>query len=460
MVYSITPNVNLAKPFFGLAKLCLAEYDIYMSATPEQTIAAAGFPVYLHGLSAIDSYLGRNGAASVQILCGADLADLARLFEGLRYPGAAFADAAVDSGGKTWYFRCEDALSKDDMQDPYRFLWKISGHSLNFLEFYQDCTSRRFYDPHDIYPLLRSIRDNVNYDETDASQWWKSANVNADSCHALFDAAVVLARYFSPSSPEDEFSLEGASSIEDKSSIKGASGSRDINAIAAQFGGLHKATPPVIEEQRLLLINLLEAANPAPGFELLKKCGFIAAYWPELAILDDVDHSKEFHPEGNAWKHTLETFRYRKPGANGVFDLCLSLGLLLHDMGKPIAASFGSHRFDGHAELGARAAARFLERLEFNPSLVQGVYFLVKNHMLPAALKRLPVARTGEIMASPLFPLLMELYRCDESSSFKGLDGYYENSAAYQSYLRNVKNPYRSADGKKTNRNAILLGKK
>jgi poly(A) polymerase len=43
----------------------------------------------------------------------------------------------------------------------------------------------------------------------------------------------------------------------------------------------------------------------------------------------------------------------------------------------------------------------------------------------------------------------MELYRCDESSSFKGLDGYYESSAAYQDYLRHRRSPYRSADGKK-----------
>jgi poly(A) polymerase len=69
--------------------------------------------------------------------------------------------------------------------------------------------------------------------------------------------------------------------------------------------------------------------------------------------------------------------------------------------------------------------------------------------MLPAALPRLPFAKTGEIMASPLFPALMELYRCDESSSFRGLDGFYESSAAYQSYLRYRRNPYRSADGKK-----------
>jgi poly(A) polymerase len=179
-----------------------------------------------------------------------------------------------------------------------------------------------------------------------------------------------------------------------------------------------------------------------------------------------VDHSKEFHPEGNVWKHTLETFRYRKAlgrrnpvqgkgnaeEIGGSFDLTLSLGLLLHDIGKPSAASSGAHRFEGHAELGAAKARRFMERLGFESVLIEHVYYLVRNHMLPAALPRLPLIRTEEVICSPLFPTLLELYRCDESSSFKGLDGYYESSAAYQSYLRNVRNPYRSADGRKISR--------
>ena len=77
--------------------------------------------------------------------------------------------------------------------------------------------------------------------------------------------------------------------------------------------------------------------------------------------------------------------------------------------------------------------------------------------MLPAALKRLPLTKTKEIMSSHLFPTLMELYRCDESSSFKGLEDYHENSAAYQAYLKNLRNPYRSADGKKLGRKEMYL---
>jgi poly(A) polymerase len=398
-----------------------------MAETPVQEISAAGFPVYLHGLSAIDSYLGRNAAAAaataVDVVCGADLADLARLFEGLRYPGASLADAAVDSNGKTWYFRCEDP----------EHVRNCRHHSFGFLEFYQDCTTRRFYDPNGIYPLLRFVRDGVKYEDATAAQWYETANAAADPCRVLFDGAMILARYF----PETN---SGA-----------------INAIAAGLRGLN-GTPPGTEEQRLLLIRLLDAANPAPGFELLKRCGFIAAYWPELAILDDVDHSKEFHPEGNVWKHTMETLRYRKaPGRDNGFDLRLSLGLLLHDVGKPLSESSGRRRFDGHAELGERQARHFLQRLGFEAPLVRDVCYLVRNHMLPAALSRLPLIRTGEIMSSLLFPTLLELYRCDESSSFKGLDGYYRSSAAYQSYLKYRRNPYRSADGKKLNRAGVRI---
>jgi poly(A) polymerase len=399
-----------------------------------ETISAAGIPVYLHGFSAIDAYLNQNAITATHVLCGADIADLARLFEGIRYPGATFADAAVDTGGKTWYFRCHDPGNVKN----------YPGSSFTFLEFYQDCNNRRFYDPNGIYPLLRSIRDRFDYANKEMqAQYgidacWKTSKANADPCRALTDQALILAKYF----PETS--------------------TREINTLAEKFCDWNNAVPPGTEEQRLLLTSLLEAANPAPGFELLKISGFIAAFWPELALLDDVDHSKEFHPEGNVWKHTMETLRYRKSVGlqrgrrhDAGFEPQLSLGLLLHDIGKPLSNSAGSRRFNGHAELGERQARRFLERLGFDAPLIHDVCFLVRNHMLPAALPRLPLIRTGDIMASPLFPALLELYRCDESSSFKGLDGYYQSSAAYQSFLRHRHNPYRSMDGKKINNPAL-----
>ena len=380
-----------------------------MAFTPAEEITAAGFPVYLHGFNAVDSYLGRKNTIAFHAICGADLADLARIFENLRYPGAALADAAVDSKEKTWYFKCLDSDSGMEAA-----VSKASA-TFDFLEFYQDCKTGRYYDTAGIYPYLRFIRDGVKCENIGLSQIRENSQIHPRKL--LNDMAVILAKYF----PETT--------------------SREIGKIAEKYR-CQNCGKPSTEEQKILLAGLLEAANPAGGFELLYKSGYISAYWPELAVLNEVDHCKEYHPEGNVWKHTMEALGHRKAAGSG-FELKLSLGLLLHDLGKPLSKSAGSRRFDGHAEMGSRQARRFLERLNFESGLIDDVCYLVRNHMLPAALPRLPLNRTGDIMVSPLFPLLLELYRCDEASSFKDLGAYYQSSAAYKNFLKNRRNPYR-----------------
>jgi poly(A) polymerase len=409
-------------------------------------LAYRGFALRLRGFSAIDRYLGRDPLPFVFLETDAALSDLARLFEGLRFPGAALADAAVEQEGRGYFFRCLDSESRD-----------VPDFACGLLRFTQDWKTGRFYDPGGFYPLLRRLRDRgraagkrprpglfaaEDRPEERLPPCWEGFDRAENRIRAAMEGALILARYC----PGDDDHLS--------SCPKG----REIAELAGAMGKLPSAPSPGTEELRLLLTVLLDSPRPALGLELLKAAGFIGEFWPELAILDDVDHSKEFHPEGNVWRHTLETFRYRKPapGSPTAYELRLSLALLLHDAGKPLAASSGSHRFEAHAELGARQARRFLDRLGFGEDLVRDVVWLVRNHMLPAALPRLPLIRTREIMESPLFPLLMELYRCDESSSFKGLDGYYESSAAYQAYLKHRRNPYRTAEGRKISRQELL----
>ena len=405
-------------------------------------ICSKGFFAYLYGFGAIDTWLGTNLLYSkktngaVFVLTNADVAELAKLFENLRFPGVDLADAALDNKNCTYYFRCVDFTS--DYKPCFAFL-----------NFYYDYSSQKFLDPSGNYMLLRGIRKNLLSDSKIGENQIDLLKILSDELNSNFvygqsdgylsavtDTALVLAKYYNSTNHEIKSYLNTIASL--------------FNAEAAQF----QRTEMNQEWQRIFLSELITSSNPALGLEFLKRCGFIDKFWPELARLDDADHSKEFHPEGNGWEHTIETFRHRKitSGQSWQFfshDLLLSLGLLLHDCGKPISSSAGSHRYDGHAELGEFQARRFLERLGFGQSLTNDVCFLVKNHMLPAALPRLPLFRTEQIMSSPLFPLLMELYRCDESSSFKGLDGYYESSAVYQQFLRNKRNPYRTADGKK-----------
>jgi poly(A) polymerase len=370
------------------------------------SLTAAGYTIKFRRYSALDLYFRLPSLPFFWIETNADIAVLARYIDNLRFPGVGVADAAVETSGETCYFRCLESNEQSEKSFP-------------LLSLTYDWQTKRFQDPLGVYPLLRKIRNHKSETDLDLT----IAQPHTGNSHTVMEAALLLARY--------GFSAETFAATKEQNMSPGP------------------------EIQRVFLCCLLLSARPELGLELLKKSGFLKEFWPELASLNEVDHSKEFHPEGNVWNHTLETFRYRKPAASGAFDLRLSLALLLHDVGKPISASLANHRFEAHAELGAQAAARFLERLEFHPALIQDIFYLVRNHMLPAALKRLPLTKTAEIMASPLFPTLMELYRCDESSSFKGLEGYYENSAAYQAYLKNVKNPYRSRDGKKIKRSNV-----
>ncbi|MDR2095848.1 MAG: HD domain-containing protein [Treponema sp.] len=407
------------------------------------TLSSAGYSVKLFGWSALDAYWRCQPLPYAWLVTDADISTLARIFDGLRFPGVDIADAALDDKGETWYFRCIDApLASGFSGISHTGGNSYTSDSLNLafklLCFYLDGKTVRFQDPYGIYPLLRQLRDgrygsSAPNDKVYSNRapllslsggtWLDGLFPHADRFYASMEGALILSRY-SGDSPQPS-PVEAASAV----------------------NRLSSGPPPREEAQRVFLVSLLTSPRPDLGFELLKASGFLQELWPELDLLSSVDHSKEYHPEGNVWNHTLETFRYRKS-----WDLRLSLGLLLHDIGKPVSASAGNRRFAGHAEIGAGIARKFLGRLGFLPAIIGDIQYLVKNHMLPAALKRLPLIRTEEIMQSPLFPTLMELYRCDESSSFKGLGGYYENSAAYQAYLKNRRNPYRTSDGKKVSR--------
>jgi poly(A) polymerase len=408
-------------------------------------LVSEGYSAGIWGFSALDRYMGYSSLPFTWVETDADTPVLARLFEGFRFPGTGIADGAVDAGDRSWYFHCLDSEeSRWDLDGRWNSETRCPSYTL--LSLRQAWETKRFQDPQGVYPLLRELRDGpamrpqggekaaeaqkkgalsgraVDFGEP-VEPWWTGVYRETSRYQALMDGALILARYGTAHTAP-----------------------APIAKIAAYLEPLPPGLPPNAEGQRVLLSSILVSPRPDLGLEFLKASGFLGELWPELQLLDGVDHSKEFHPEGNVWRHTMETFRYRKTTAHNrmACDLRLSLGLLLHDVGKPLAASSGSRRFAGHAELGARAARKFLKRLEFDPSLIEDIYYLVKNHMLPAALPRLPLTRTQEIMESDLFPTLMELYRCDESSSFKGLDGYYKSSAAYQGYLRNRRNPYRS----------------
>jgi poly(A) polymerase len=358
-----------------------------------KVLSESGIPAYESSFTALDAYLCVKPAPVRFAIASCALQDLAKAFDELDYPGTYYADAALDlkidsdtgmQSSCALYLRCADSPK--------------AAESAVFaqLDLLRDPSRDVFMDPKDVYP---SLREKV------------AAMRSAPPEQQLFEAAVLVSRYSYELAPEA------------------------LPPLPRDFG---------VEAQRDLLSLMLTGPSPERGLELLRKVGFVDAYWPELASLVGTDQSKEYHPEGDAWAHTLETFRHRKLPALG-----LSLALLLHDVGKPRAAESEGRKFDRHAEIGRSVAERFLTQLGFPRPLINDVSFLVRYHMLPAALPRLPANRLEGVIDDPRFPVLLELYKCDELSTFRGPDGYYEACATYKAWLRNERNPWRGADGKK-----------
>lgn len=313
------------------------------------------------------------------------LPELARVFDRIEFPGLPAWDALVPREEGEMLIRSLDETSPDE---------NIGDHPL--LQFSWDPIRRVFHDPHDLYPLLKEARARLKL--ANGTGYSGAEPVAVEGLDPL-EAAIMCARFpFEPQEPLDRWTPD-------------------------------LSLPP--EFHRMLLSQILTGPFASRGVEILLHCGYVETILPELAHMDETDHSKEGHPEGNVWRHTVETLRYRKST-----DLRIALALLLHDSGKPFAACHRENRFDQHADIGANVAAKIMRRIGFGESTIGDVRWLIRYHMIPGALERLPDHRRDPLMSSPLFPLLLEVYRCDLSSTYRGPEGYYEACKVYRRFLK------------------------
>ncbi len=178
------------------------------------------------------------------------------------------------------------------------------------------------------------------------------------------------------------------------------------------------------------LLRLLATCRSAMGIRMLRATGLLPWVLPEVAAMDGVAQSEVYHPEGDVLAHTCAALEV----ADGRWDdPCLKLGVLLHDVGKPVALErwHGEH-MSGHCRLGAQIAEQVLRRLRLPARQVSWVVHLVREHMRAARLqdmglgKQLRLLSVGECPAAPYddldkrYPLFADLVRlmiCDAEGS-------------------------------------------
>ncbi|MBI5654177.1 HD domain-containing protein [Candidatus Uhrbacteria bacterium] len=171
----------------------------------------------------------------------------------------------------------------------------------------------------------------------------------------------------------------------------------------------------VLEEIKKLL---LKAEKPSIGLELMRELGLLGKYFPELDALVGLPQDKEWHPEGDAWKHTLQVVDWaakiiRDPryafSADEKFSVML--GALCHDLGKPAVTKEidGRIRSIGHEEAGLEPTKALCERWGFPHDIQRSAELITTQHMKPSSFIR--AFENGEMEESGLANALRKLLK-------------------------------------------------
>ncbi|MBQ6019633.1 MAG: tRNA nucleotidyltransferase [Clostridia bacterium] len=131
---------------------------------------------------------------------------------------------------------------------------------------------------------------------------------------------------------------------------------------------------------------LLKADRPSVFFSVLRECGALGFWFPEVGALIGVPQNPRFHAEGDVWNHTLlvldEAAKLRE---RTNFPKGFMLSALTHDLGKPLCTELvdGRIRSYKHEIKGLAPARKLLERLTNEKKLISYVLNMTLLHMRP-----------------------------------------------------------------------------
>lgn len=136
------------------------------------------------------------------------------------------------------------------------------------------------------------------------------------------------------------------------------------------------------------LVQLITAAQPRRGIELLVYTGVADIVLPEVAALRNLVDEHGRHKD--VYEHTLTVLDQAialETGDDGPVprpDFLLRFAALMHDVGKPATRKFernGTVSFHNHDVVGARLTAKRMKALRFDKQSVKDVSRLVELHL-------------------------------------------------------------------------------
>jgi tRNA nucleotidyltransferase (CCA-adding enzyme) len=125
------------------------------------------------------------------------------------------------------------------------------------------------------------------------------------------------------------------------------------------------------------LSNSLSERHCGRFFEVLDACGALPALLPELARLKGVPQRVDYHPEGDAWVHTLMVLDAAAVLSD---ELAIRFAALLHDLGKGLTPAEVLPRHIGHEARGKAPALQLCERLRVPNDCRELALLAIRHH--------------------------------------------------------------------------------
>lgn len=135
----------------------------------------------------------------------------------------------------------------------------------------------------------------------------------------------------------------------------------------------------------------------------------VAVFLPELHQCVGFEQNTKYHCY-DVFEHTLHALELCEED-----DLLTRLGILLHDIGKPLCYTEdeqGGH-FKGHAPVGVEITRAVLWRLRFDNETIRRMELLVEWHDIPLSAEKKRVKRLMQKLSDADILRLLEIKRCD-----------------------------------------------
>ena len=175
---------------------------------------------------------------------------------------------------------------------------------------------------------------------------------------------------------------------------------------AARFGfKVHRNTIKLAKEMKLDSLSperiygefkkMLFGDQPSLGLQALDDMDVLKNYYPEINLLKKIPQRKDYHAEGDVFKHTKlaldRAAEITKDWEDENDKLIVMLAVLTHDLGKQLTTKTdenGKITQHGHEVAGVALAKKFLKSITNEESVISMVPKLVEHHLIPVAFHR------------------------------------------------------------------------